>query len=80
MSFAFKKTRAKRVHSAFGGFGGLSGAEQDHGVGIYHGSEKVPSVYACLFLFKPLISFPPFAEIAPRLSLLSQKSLSKAKT
>ena len=55
---------------------GVSGAcppEQDHGVGIYHGSEKVPSVYPCLFLFKPLISFPPFAEIAPRLSLLSQK-------
>jgi hypothetical protein len=45
-----------------------------------HDSEKVPSVYPCLFLFKSLISFPPFAEIAPRLSLLSQKSLSKAKT
>ena len=58
---------------AFGGFGGLSPTEQGHGVGIYHGSEKVPSVYPCLFLFKPLISFPPFEEIAPRLSLLSQK-------
>ena len=42
-------------------------------MGIYHGGEKVPSVYPCLFLFKPLISFPPFEEIAPRLNLLSQK-------
>ena len=79
-AFAFKKTRAKRVHSCFWGFRGACPPEQGHGVGIYHGSEKVPSVYPCLFLFKPLISFPPFEEIAPRLSLLSQKSLSKAKT
>ena len=71
VSFAFKKTRAKRVHSAFGGFGACPLNKIT--VGIYHGSEKVPSVYPCLFLFKPLISFPPFAEIAPRLSLLSQK-------
>jgi hypothetical protein len=39
--------------------------EQDHGVGIYHGSEKVPSVYPCLFNFNSLISSPKFAEIAP---------------
>ena len=78
VSFAFKK----HERSEFIVLLGVSGAcphEQGHGVGIYHGSEKVPSVYPCLFLFKPLISFPPFEEIAPRLSLLSQK-LSKAKT
>ena len=63
-----------------GGFRGACPPEQGHGVGIYHVSEKVPSVYPCLFLFKPLIFFPSFAEIALRLSLLSQKSLSKAKT
>ena len=55
-AFAFKKTRAKRVHSAFGGFGGLPWTRSQ--VGIYHGSEKVPSVYPCLFLFKPLNFFP----------------------
>ena len=83
VSFCFWKdtSAASAICSCFcfccWGFGACP--EQGHKVGIYHGSEKVPFVYPCLFLFKPLISFPPFEEIAPRLSLLSQ-SLSKAKT
>ena len=48
-AFAFKK----HERSEFIVLLGVSGAcppEQGHGVGIYHGSEKVPSVYPCLFL------------------------------
>ena len=50
VSFAFKKHERSEFIVAFGGFGGLP-PEQDHGVGIYHGSEKVPSVYPCSMLF-----------------------------
>ena len=48
VSFAFKKHERSEFIVAFG-VSGLA-PEQDHGVGIYHGSEKVPSVYPCLFL------------------------------
>jgi hypothetical protein len=61
-------------------FWGLGLAPTRHRVGLLHGSEKVPSVCPCSMLFKPLNFSPQFEEIAPRLSLLSQKSLSKAKT
>ena len=42
VSFAFKKHERSEFIVALG----VSGAcpEQDHGVGIYHGSEKVPCV------------------------------------
>ena len=58
VSFAFKKHERSEFIVAFGGFGGLP-PEQDHGVGIYHGSEKVPSVYPCFMLFK-ICFFLPF--------------------
>ena len=77
-AFAFKKTRAKRVHSAFGGFGGLSPWTRSRRWEFITVVKKYPLCILAIS-FKPLISFPPFEEIAPRLNLLSQK-LSKSET
>ena len=52
VSFAFEKTRAKRVPFALAF--GVWGLPHKARVGILHGSEKVPSVCPCSMLFKPL--------------------------
>ena len=53
VSFAFEKTRAKRVPFFALAFGVWGFAQTRHRVGILNGSEKVPCV-SLLYAFKPL--------------------------